>query len=168
VTIPVQIKLLQVLQERTFTPLGGHEPRRFSGRVIAATNRELGELRHQGRLREDFFYRLCSNLIEVPTLRQRIGESAAELELLVRRLVARITGTEDDALTAQVLERLSASLPRGYPWPGNVRELEQAVRRVLLTGRYVVEVARTATDDDAALVEKLRAGELTAEELIKG
>src|SRR5467141_1140269 len=63
VSIPVQIKLLQVLQERTFTPLGGHEKRRFSGRVIAATNRRLDALRRDGRFRDDFFYRLCSDVI---------------------------------------------------------------------------------------------------------
>lgn len=164
----MQIKLLQVLQERTFTPLGGHEQKRFSGRVVAATNRTLGELRHPGRLREDFFYRLCSNMIELPTLHQRITESPAELEVLVLRLVARITGTEDSALTGDVLERLTASLPPGYLWPGNVRELEQAVRRVLLTGRYAVEVVPTERDEHTALVQKLRAGDLTASELLAG
>ncbi len=100
VSIPVQIKLLQVLQERTFTPLGGHEKKRFSGRVIAATNRPLGQLRRDGRFRDDFFYRLCSDVIEVPTLRQRIEESAGELELLVRLLVGRIAGSQESALVA--------------------------------------------------------------------
>jgi len=134
-SIPVQIKLLQVLQERTFTALGGHEKKRFSGRVIAATNRPLGALRSDGRFRDDFFYRLCSDVIEVPTLRQRIAESPAELEQLVRLLVARVTGAKAPELVATVLEALGSGLPRGYAWPGNVRELEQAVRRVLLTSR---------------------------------
>jgi DNA-binding NtrC family response regulator len=165
VPITVQIKLLQVLQERTFTPLGGHEKKRFSGRVVAATNRPLGELRRGGRFRDDFFYRLCSDVIEVPTLRQRVAESPGELEQLVRLLVARTAGTDDKGLAARVLESLS-SLPRGYPWPGNVRELEQAVRRVLLTGRYAADPAQEAPDEDEALVEKLRAGQLTANELL--
>jgi DNA-binding NtrC family response regulator len=166
VSIPVQIKLLQVLQERTFIPSGGHEKKRFSGRVIAATNRPLGELRREGRFREDFYYRLCSDVIEMPTLRQRIGESPAELEHLARLLVARITGAESDELVASVLKSLDSNLPRGYPWPGNVRELEQAVRRILLTGRYAAEVAQLAPGEEAALIEKLRAGELTADELL--
>jgi transcriptional regulator with AAA-type ATPase domain len=166
VSVPVQIKLLQVLQERTFTPLGGHEKKRFSGRVIAATNQPLGQLRRDGRFRDDFFYRLCSDVIEVPTLRQRLEESAGELELLVRLLVGRIASTQDSALVAAVLEALERGLPRGYPWPGNVRELEQAVRRILLTGRYAADVAETAPDEATVLTGKLRAGELSAAELL--
>ena len=165
VSIPVQIKLLQVLQERTFTPLGGHEKKRFFGRVIAATNQRLDRLRRDGRFREDFFYRLCSDVIEMPTLRQRIAESPAELEQLVRLLVTRVAGDQARDLAPFVMEALERDLPRGYAWPGNVRELEQAVRRILLTGRYAGEVANAAGEDDL-LVGKLHAGELTAEELL--
>jgi len=166
VSIPVQIKLLQVLQERTFTPVGGREKKRFSGRVIAATNQPLGALRREGRFRNDFFYRLCSDVIEVPTLRQRIAESPAELEQMVRLLVSRITGAEVPELVAAVLEALEAGLASGYPWPGNVRELEQAVRRILLTGRYAGEIAPSARDDGETLVAELRAGTLSADELL--
>jgi transcriptional regulator with PAS, ATPase and Fis domain len=166
VSIPVQIKLLQVLQERTFTPLGGHEKKRFSGRVIAATNQPLGQLRRERHFRDDFFYRLCSDVIEVPALRQRLEESAGELELLVRLLVGRIAGSQDAALVAAVLDALERGLPRGYPWPGNVRELEQAVRRILLTGRYAAEIAQATPDGEITLVEQLRSGELTAAELL--
>jgi transcriptional regulator with AAA-type ATPase domain len=160
VSIPVQIKLLQVLQERTFTPVGGREKKRFSGRVIAATNQPLDRLRADGRFRQDFFYRLCSDVIRVPTLRERIAESAAELPELVRILVERISGSSE--LVAAVLERL----PKGHSWPGNVRELEQAVRRILLTGAYVPEGTRTTQDPDSTFIEELRAGELTAAELL--
>jgi DNA-binding NtrC family response regulator len=166
VSIPVQIKLLQVLQERTFTPLGGHEKKRFSGRVIAATNRPLAALRREGRFRDDFFYRLCSDVIEVPTLRQRIAESSEELPQLVRLLVARVTGAQTAELGAEVLDALERDLPRGYGWPGNVRELEQSVRRVLLTGRYAAELPPTTQSEDEALIDKVRAGELTAEEVL--
>src|SRR5437773_807496 len=112
VSMPVQIKLLQVLQERTLTPLGGHEKKRFSGRVIAATNRRLADLRRGGRFRDDFFYRLCSDVIEVPTLRQRIAESPGELPQLVRLMVARIIGTESNELVAAVLEALDRKSTR--------------------------------------------------------
>jgi transcriptional regulator with AAA-type ATPase domain len=160
VSIPVQIKLLQVLQERTFTPLGGREKKRFSGRVIAATNQPLDRLRSEGRFREDFFYRLCSDVIRMPTLRERIAESSAELPELVRLLVERITGS------FELYEKVLENLPKGYAWPGNVRELEQAVRRILLTGHYTPEITGAPSDGDALLVEKLRAGELTAAELL--
>jgi MoxR-like ATPase len=166
VTIPVQIKLLQVLQERTFTPVGGREKKRFSGRVIAATNQPLAALRREGRFRNDFFYRLCSDVIEVPALRQRIAESGAELEQLVRLLVARIAGAEMPELAAAVMDTLHASLPRGYAWPGNVRELEQAVRRILLTGRYAGDAAEAAADGTQKLAQELAAGTLTADDLL--
>jgi len=166
VSIPVQIKLLQVLQERTFTPLGGRDKKRFSGRVIAATNQSLDALRREGRFRADFFYRLCSDVIEMPTLRQRLAESPAEFVELVRVLVARIAGTDASDLADRVLQQLEDSVPRGYGWPGNVRELEQAVRRVLLTGRYKPETAAGSRDADEVLIDKLRAGELTAAELL--
>jgi transcriptional regulator with AAA-type ATPase domain len=166
VSIPVQIKLLQVLQERTFTPVGGRERKRFSGRVVAATNQPLERLRAEGRFRDDFFYRLCSDVIEMPTLRQRLAESPAEIVVLVRLLVARITGAEVSDLADRVLEQLEASVPKDYLWPGNVRELEQAVRRILLTGRYIPTLEARKTDEDSALLEKVRAGELSAAELL--
>jgi sigma-54 dependent transcriptional regulator, flagellar regulatory protein len=166
VAIPVQIKLLQVLQERTFTPVGGREKKRFSGRVIAATNRPLADLRREGKFRDDFFYRLCSDVIEVPMLRQRVAESPAELEELVRLLVERVAGRPAPGLVAQALETLERDLPKGYSWPGNVRELEQAVRRILLAGRYAPLASASTPDEDAALAEAVRAGELTADELL--
>ncbi len=167
VSIPIQIKLLQVLQERTFTPLGSHDKKRFAGRVIAATNSPLSELRHAGRFREDFFYRLCSDVIYVPTLRQRIQESQGELTQLVKLLVERTAG--DTSQTAFVLEALERDLPRDYPWPGNVRELEQAVRRILLTGSYRADLPLSPAEDaEDRLVGQLREGTLSADELLAG
>jgi DNA-binding NtrC family response regulator len=165
--VPVQIKLLQVLQERTFTPIGGHEKKRFSGRVIAATNRSLAELREGGRFRDDFYYRLCSDVIRVPTLRERIQESPGELAQLVRLLVERTVGGTSAEMSAYVLEVLERDVPRDYGWPGNVRELEQAVRRVLLTGGYKPDVqAPGKPDAEERLVARLREGNLSAEELL--
>lgn len=167
ISIPVQIKLLQVLQERIFVPLGGRDKQRFSGRVIAATNQPLAALRRAGRFRDDFYYRLCSDVIEVPTLRQRLAENPGERDDLVCLLVDRIVGTPDTLLIADVLERLEHSVPRGYAWPGNVRELEQAVRRVLVTGRYRGDLADVPTDQDDILVEAVRTGQLTATALLE-
>jgi transcriptional regulator with AAA-type ATPase domain len=105
-------------------------------------------------------------VIEVPSLRQRLAESAGELELLVGLLVRRIAGAPDSRLVTKVLAALERGLPSGYTWPGNVRELEQAVRRILLTGAYQAEILPSAPDEDTALVAKMRSGELTATELL--
>lgn len=166
VSAPVQIKLLQVLQERTFTPVGGREKKRFSGRVIAATNRRISELREGGRFRDDFYYRLCSDVIHVPTLRERLREAPAELATLVALLVERTAGRREASLSAYVLEALARDLPADYAWPGNVRELEQAVRRVLLTGSYAPDPAARADDREERLVSGLRTGSLDAGELV--
>ena len=167
VSPPVQIKLLTVLQDRAFTPVGSHEKRAFRGRVIAATNRPLAALRGPDGLRPDFFYRLCSDVIEVPSLRQRLHARPGELGELVRLLVHRLAGGEAEELAALVERQLRHEPGAEYPWPGNVRELEQAVRRVLLTGRYTPPPAPAAASDPAAaLAEQIRAGALTADQLL--
>jgi hypothetical protein len=168
VSIPVQIKLLQVLQDRSFTPLGSHERKRFAGRVIAATNQPLDKLRATGQFRDDFYYRLCSDIIRVPTLRERIEERSQELEDLVRLIVARIAGEDSARFSDLVMESIARDLPRDYPWPGNVRELEQAVRRILLTGHYAGDVKSPATSEDEQLAISMQAGRLTADQLLGG
>lgn len=160
---PVQLKLLRVLQERTFTPVGGHEPMRFEGRVIAATNKRLDALRRTGAFRDDFYYRLCSDVIEVPTLRQRLREDAGEMDALVLSIVARVTGDDAPELAAEVTHALRRQPGPDYAWPGNVRELEQAVRRVLLTGSYA---PASDASDTADLPAGWRDGTWTAAELL--
>ena len=156
-----------MLQERTFTALGGREQKRFSGRVIAATNKSLEALRREERFREDFFYRLCSDVIRMPTLRERLAQSPAELEELVGLLAERIAGEQASGLVGRVLEALERDLPENYDWPGNVRELEQAVRRIMLTGAYHPERhSPSAADAEERLIARFRQGELTAEELL--
>jgi transcriptional regulator with PAS, ATPase and Fis domain len=164
--IPIQIKLLQVLQERIFSPVGSHSQKRFEGRVIAATNRSLRDIRKQGNFRDDFFYRLCSDVITVPTLHQRIKESPMELEQLINLLVQRMTGQESSHLTEMVLETLKRELPPTYSWPGNVRELEQAVRRILLTRHYGGDTTITNPDPEDEFMQKFKTGGLEARELL--
>ena len=162
----VQLKLLQVLQERTFTPVGSHVQHRFSGRVIAATNQPVSDLRKQGKFRDDFFYRLCSDVIVVPSLRQRIRESPRELEHLVQLLIKRMTGDHSPRLTDMVMSTLERDLPDGYPWPGNVRELEQAARRILLTQRYEGDRELDGADSDNEFLADFQAGSLSAKGLM--
>lgn len=166
VSIPVQIKLLQILQERTFSPVGSHEKLRFHGRVIAATNRPLDALRQRGEFREDFFYRLCSDLITLPPLRQRLQEEPREIEILLGHVVRRIVGEHSAELAADLRGILARHPGPHYPWPGNVRELEQAVRRILLTRRYAGE--QTAPDLTARLHRGIDEGLLDAQELLAG
>jgi transcriptional regulator with PAS, ATPase and Fis domain len=166
VSEPIQIKLLTVLEERRFSPVGSHEQLRFDGRVIAATNRSMSALRESRDFRDDFLYRLCSDVIEVPPLRRRLAERPAELEQMVSLLVTRATGSEAAELSARVVKSLRASLPAEYPWPGNVRELEQAVRRVLLNGRYDGVASTPGHDSGEKLAADFHAGKLTASDLM--
>jgi DNA-binding NtrC family response regulator len=163
---PVQIKLLRVLQDRSFTPVGSREPQRFAGRVIAATNRPWSELRAEGRFRDDFYYRLCSDVIRMPTLRQRIAESPRELEELVHAVVTRIAGEAKPGLESIALEALSRDVPRDYAWPGNVRELEQAVRRILLTGRYSSDRGTASVSSEQSFSDLVCTGRLSAADLL--
>jgi DNA-binding NtrC family response regulator len=139
---PTQIKLLRVLQERTFSPVGMHETVRFEGRVIAATHRALGRRsrRRQAGFRDDFYYRLSSDVVELPSLRQRLAEDPGELDLLLSVIVRRIVGADQLPVVDEARTVIEKTLDRAYAWPGNVRELEQCVRRVLLRGSYEGEV----------------------------
>ncbi len=142
VNTSIQIKLLKVLQERRYSPVGGHEPCRFSGRVIAATNRDLTELRESGEFRDDFYYRLSSDVIEIPSLRERLSQDSNELSVLVSSLMERLIGHKVPKMVSKVLDALERNIPADYHWPGNVRELEQAVRRTILGRTYTGETKR--------------------------
>ncbi len=133
--IPTQIKLLRVLQDRTFSPVGSQEEQRFSGRVIAATNRPLDEMRKQGTFRNDFYFRLSSDRIHIPPLRKRIEEDPRELKLLLDFLISKITGYEDAELSMKIKKIIDKEMGKNYPWFGNVRELEQCIRQILLNNR---------------------------------
>ncbi|MES9853588.1 MAG: sigma 54-interacting transcriptional regulator [Candidatus Thiodiazotropha sp. L084R] len=162
---PVQIKLLNVIQERNFSPVGSHDTLRFEGRVIAATNQNLSELRRTNHFRDDFFYRLSSDIIEVPPLRSRINESPDELRQLVSLLVSRMAGRRSEAFESRILDILSSELPKHYPWPGNVRELEQAIRRIILTGRYQGSEHQQPLN---SYLEHVSKGQFTTQELLSG
>ena len=168
VSVPTQIKLLQVLQERTFTPVGSHRTQRFHGRVIAASNRSIHSLRRRGLFRDDFFYRLCSDIIVVPPLRQRIRECRDELHDLVTFIVPRIVGADAAELAEEVHATLVRNVGIDYAWPGNVRELEQAVRRVLLKQAYEGDAQSVAPGLRDRMIERIDAGAIDAAELVAG
>ena len=124
-----QSRLLRVLQEHEFTPVGGERTRRTEARVIAATNRDIEALMRDGRFREDLYYRLRVVEIRVPPLRDR----REDIPLLVTEFVDRICR---DMHLAQVSVSASALKALGtYDWPGNVRELENALNRAVVMAR---------------------------------
>jgi transcriptional regulator with GAF, ATPase, and Fis domain len=168
VSIPVQIKLLQVLQEREYSPVGSHQKLRFPGRVIAATNRPVQRLRAEGAFRDDFFYRLCSDLITVPPLRERIRQEPEELDDLIDHMLARIVGKQAPGIARDVKTDIRAHVPRDYAWPGNVRELEQCIRRVLLKRSYEAEALPREAGGAEAFVRGVAEGRLSYTELVAG
>ncbi len=163
----IQVKLLRVLQSRTFQPLGGTATRRFAGKVIAATNRDLPAEIRAGRFREDFYYRLCSDQLATPALREVLDAAPAELETLVAHIAGRLLDADEaERFTRETVEWIERRLGRRYPWPGNFRELEQCVRNLVLRGDYrpAGPLVRGAADDWNTLIE---GGGLTAEELLR-
>jgi len=164
VSIPTQIKLLRILQERSFSPVGSTRSQRFEGRIIGATNRDLDQLMNKGKFREDFYFRLCTDVLTIPPLRQRIAENHEELSALTTHLLQKITGQASGALQKTVLKELSKPAIREYSWPGNVRELEQAIRRILLHGTFSLQ--RTPPQqkgfENELLRQQLSVAELTS------
>ncbi|MBP7653403.1 sigma-54-dependent Fis family transcriptional regulator [Candidatus Dependentiae bacterium] len=167
-SIPIQIKLLKVLQERIFSPVGSHEQLRFNGRVIAATNHTLRELRKNKGFREDFYYRLCSDIIELPPLRERIKEEPEELNELIEHILKRMTGKKEapKELLEFVEKSIFEKLGNDYHWSGNVRELEQCVRRILLKGKYDGDIPKPA--EKSGFLQSVETGSLNVEQLISG
>ncbi|MFH1154355.1 MAG: sigma 54-interacting transcriptional regulator [Pseudomonadota bacterium] len=162
----VQIKLLQVLQDRVFSPVGSHVKSRFKGRVIAATNRSVDDILEGRVFRDDFYYRLCSDIIEVPPLRERIQQDPSELDDLLDFTVRRMTGTTSEEFTRKVRRVIDRQLGKDYHWPGNVRELEQCVRRVLLRRSYEGEKRRGPQGLDQELLQGMAAGDINAADLV--
>jgi DNA-binding NtrC family response regulator len=132
-SLAIQSKLLRVLQEREFEPLGAERTHRVDVRVIAATNRDLKQMVSDGRFQEDLYYRLNVIPIPIPSLRERREDIPVLVDHFVekhcQRTGKRIERIDDDVV--QVLQR--------YDWPGNVRELENTIERavVLTTGSAI-------------------------------
>lgn len=132
----VQVKLLRVLESRTFQQVGATTSLRFRGKIIAATNRDLAEGMRSGQFRQDFYYRLCSDVIVTPSLRDQLRESPAVLQELLTFITQRMAGSDADAVAAEVEAWIVNHLGIDYAWPGNFRELEQCVRNVLIRREY--------------------------------
>jgi transcriptional regulator with GAF, ATPase, and Fis domain len=147
----LQSKLLRVLQEREFEPLGGERTERVDVRVIAASNRDLRQMVAEGKFQEDLFYRLNVIPIELPALRERRDDIPALVDHFVRKHAQR-TGRRIDRVDEGAMTVLQQ-----YDWPGNVRELENTIERavVLCDGNVIsgrtVSILSAATPQTTGL-----------------
>ena len=132
---PMQVKLLRVLQERTFERVGGSKSLKADVRIIAATHQNLEDMIKEGSFREDLFYRLNVFPIETPSLRER----KEDIPLLLKELLTRFEHEQDR--TVRFTEKAIESLME-HPWAGNVRELSNLIERMLIMyGDQIVDVA---------------------------
>jgi PAS domain S-box-containing protein len=141
ISLPLQVKLLRVLQEREFERVGSSRTQTADVRVIAATNRDLKELMKAGRFREDLFYRLHVIPVIVPPLRER----KEDIPLLVEHILRRLKGRGLDRVRAVSPEAMRCLIE--YPWPGNVRELENVLERGAVCSRGAVLSAADLSEE---------------------
>jgi DNA-binding NtrC family response regulator len=126
IPLGTQVKLLRVLQERTFERVGGNEPNKVDVRILAATNRDLKAEIAKGTFREDLYYRLNVIAVDIPPLRARQGDILPLARFFLTRY-AQENGKNITDVNPEAVKALT-----GYNWPGNVRELENAVERAVV------------------------------------
>ena len=126
ITPPAQIKLLQVLQDGTFSRVGGEEALHTDARVITATNADLAGMSDRGEFRKDLYYRLNVFPVEIPPLRERVEDIAQIVEVFLKKLKQRHE-KNIHSVHPQVLRAF-----KNYPWPGNIRELENLMERACI------------------------------------
>jgi len=139
--MPVQVKLLRVLQERELERLGGNQTIRVDVRVIAATNRDLHELIRSKLFREDLFYRLNVFPVELPPLRDR-GDDVLRI---AAHLIARQAKALGRPITA--IDEPTRRMLMGYRWPGNIRELGNVIERACILAKGPVLTADTLPEN---------------------
>lgn len=162
-----QVKLLRLLQSRQYQRVGETKIREFRGKIIAATNRDLRAEINKGTFREDLYYRLCSDVIETPSLAQQLEHSPNALDDLVMYVCQRLSPDDYTTLVSEVLSWIRDHLPANYSWPGNIRELEQCVRNVLIHGSYSPDQSSAVMETQSTqLASQINNLELTADELL--
>jgi two-component system, NtrC family, response regulator len=166
IDLNAQVKLLRVLQDRTFEVLGSSRSKTVDVRVVSATNQNLAELVRAGRFREDLLYRLNLITIELPPLSARRGDIAILVEHFVRTF-AKSYRRDGLSITAEAIEWL-----KQQSWPGNIRQLRQVIERAILVSSsdtLAVDAFRVLTDlsrrDDGAKVPLPEAGAMTLDEI---
>jgi len=176
--LSIQVKLLRVLQDRDFSRVGETETRRFAGKFVAATNRDLASEIDRRHFREDLYYRLCADMVRTPTLHEQLMDRPEDLLELTRFFARKLLvdlPEEVDLLAFEVVEWVEKQFGKNYDWPGNIRELEQCVRNVLIRKSYMPSSRTPAPSSHAspdrsvqgvdAFVRSLLAGEMTLDEV---
>ncbi len=162
----IQVKLLRVLQTRTFQRLGESKNREFAGKIIAATNRDLAREMQDKTFREDLYYRLCSDIITTPSLAEQLADDPQDLTRLVGFILKRLVAADSETLTPKVIEQINEQVGTDYPWPGNIRELQQCVSNILIRGTYQPFVWQNTIEPMQALKDATCNGKLSADALL--
>ena len=157
----MQVHLLRVLEERTIRPVGSNREVPVDVRIVAATNRDLGEEVKQGRFREDLYYRLNVLSIRMPSLRER----KEDIEVLARHFVETLSA--DLGVEAPTIGPAELSHLQAYHWPGNVRELKNVIERCLLLGSSPSRCLSHGVDRENPVSDQEEAGSLTLGEVEK-
>lgn len=161
-SLPLQAKLLRVLQEGEVERLGGSQPIKVNVRIVATTNRDLETMVKNGQFREDLFYRLNVIPLAVPPLRARLGD----IDMLARHFVD--TSCVENQLPAKLLSDAAMDKLKHYPWPGNVRELQNVIERsVLLSPGQSIEADQILLSEITGTAEKPLAPGMTVLEAEK-
>ncbi|MCK4983446.1 MAG: sigma 54-interacting transcriptional regulator [Victivallaceae bacterium] len=163
----VQVKLLRILQSRTFQRLGDNTERYYKGKLLAATNKNLLDAIEKKKFRGDLYYRLCSDIIDTPSLRDQLGGSERELSTFVQHLAVGIIGQQEaETLAGEATTWIKKNLGLEYAWPGNVRELEQCLRNIMIRGTYSAPGATPSSNSENLLFQELKECRLTADEVL--
>lgn len=163
----IQVKLLRVVQNRVYTRLGDTNEQSFAGKIIAATNRDLSAEMEEGKFRQDLYYRLCSDRIETPSLREQVEDRPEALTSLIKIITERVAGEEAIGLAEEVESWIRENIDPAYPWPGNIRELEQCVRNILVRQEYIPRKLEAAHDQSMpSWLAGVETGQLTADQLV--
>ena len=162
----VQVKLLRVIQNRSFQPLGTTSEAVFHGKIIAATHRNIHLSMENGDFRKDFYYRLCSDIITTPSLHQQISEAPDVLGDLVYYIAQKVAGPEGEKIADEVLAWIHKKLGIEYSWPGNIRELEQCVRSIIIRRQYQPAAEQIDRQADR-MMNSFREGVLTLDEICR-
>ena len=142
IPLPLQVKLLRFLQERTIERIGGRSAIAVDTRIVCATHQDLEAMTADGRFREDLFYRLAEIVVKIPGLAERPGDAV----LLAKAFLKRFAGEMNPQVRGFAPDALAAI--DGWPWPGNVRELENRVKRaVIMTDGKMVSAEDLDLDD---------------------